>query len=159
MPLAPFIVQYRQALITAENPAKQSAADAAEAFCKASALFFQNATLTGIPMTGSALLPTALLAFYPPMTAAFQAKDAFSSAALMEAAFMAYLNAGVITWWPGLTSSIASVVPLAPILTALLAVPDPSNVSAKGKIANGIHQWLTTGPKVFLNPSGTAFFV
>jgi hypothetical protein len=158
MPLSPFISTFRSDLIAAENPAKASAADAAAAFSKAVALFFQNATLTGIPMAGSAMMPSALGALTSLITTSFQAKDAASSAGLMEAAFMAYLNAGVATWWPGLVSAVASVQSLASILTASLAAPDPSNDSAKGKLANGIFQWLTTGPQVTLNPTGTAFF-
>jgi hypothetical protein len=157
--LTPFIGDYTANLLEMGNPPRTTSAECAEAFSKASALFFQNATLTGVPMLGSSLLPSAYSLLYGGMLPAFEATDPVSGCGLMELAFTAYFNAGVITWWPGMVLSIASVIPLATILIPPLSVMRTSTVEAMTLMANLLNTWITTGPKIFLNPTGVAFFV
>lgn len=160
MPLSPYISTFTSDLIKAEDPPKTSEAEAAAAFSAAFASFFQNATVAGATMAGTSKIPSAYNALKNLLTTAFKATDPASSAKLMETAFLAYLNAGITTWWSAITATaVASVVPLADILTQALAVPEPDNNVAKAKIANSINTWLTTGAQVSYGSSLTAFFV
>jgi hypothetical protein len=158
--LTAFLPNFTQSLINAETPGKTSNAEAAAEFSRAFALFFQNASILGtLPVPpGGALLPSALGALQGILASSFAAIDAASSSSLMQAAFLAYLNAGVTTWWAGVATGVVVVVPLNTFIVSALAIPDPLQSSAKAKLAAGICTWLTTGLLVNLTPSGTSNF-
>jgi hypothetical protein len=142
-------------LIKAEDPGSKTAAEAAKKFADAFISFFGNAQVNGTPANPAILKsPAAVNALVGGLTSAFKATDAKSVCDLMEAAFFAYWNAGPIQAMFTTTPTIASIAPGGPLSSNMssISAPDPSQSSAKGKVASAISTWLTTQPTIAMTP-------
>jgi len=156
MALSAFESQFAQALINAETPGSTSAAQAAQKFADAFINFFANAQVNAVPANLPILKsPAAVSALVGGLTSAFQATGGASAVCdLMEAAFFAYWNAGPLPAMFTTTPLIASIAPGGPLSSNMSAIsaPDPSQSSAKAKVAAAISLWLTTQPTIAMTP-------
>ena len=151
MPLSAAITPFAKNLVAAEEhePPASSPAEAAHLFADAFTSYFANAMVGGLPLIpGANLLPQAVKALEGGLTAAFaQPQLGPASAALMQLAFDAYLNAAPISaMWP-----IASaIVPLPSgtlmgfMLVAGLGGIFPENLSTKIMVATGITTYFSS---------------
>lgn len=168
MPLAPFTSSFVDALIKGEKAPVTSVAEAAQKFADSFVGYFEKVGITypspGSPtpiIPGSARLPQATKALVGGLTTAFSAKTAADVMSLMEVAFFAYWNAAPISAMFAVAASIAPTTPLSSFMSNL-STPDPSQASAKGKLAADLTSWLCAGPLITLvspTPGGTANFI
>jgi len=157
MALSAFVSKFAKDLEKAETPGAASAAEAAQKFSDAFIAFFENAQVNGAPMNpGTSQI--ARSALVSGVQAAFEATGGPTAVCdLLEAAFFAYWNGTPITAMFTPTPTIASIAPGGKLSTAMssISAPDPSQPSAKGKVANAILKWLTTpgsGPVIAITP-------
>lgn len=156
MALSAFESQFAQALVKAEDPGSTSAAQAAQKFADAFINFFAKAQVNGVPANMAILQsPAAVNALVGGLTSAFEATGGPTAVCdLMEAAFFAYWNAGPIQAMFTTTPTIASIAPGGPLSSSMSSIssPDPSQSSAKAKVAAAISLWLTTQPTIAMTP-------
>ena len=156
MALSAFESQFANALIKAETPGSKTAAEAAQKFADAFINFFANAQVNFMPANMAVLQsPAAVSALVGGLTSAFEATGGPSAVCdLMEAAFFAYWNAGPLSAMFTTTPTIASIAPGGPLSSNMssISAPDPSQDSAKAKIAAAISTWMTTQPTIAMTP-------
>lgn len=156
MALSAFESQFAQALVKAEDPGSTSAAQAAQKFADAFINFFAKAQVNGVPANMAILQsPAAVNALVGGLTSAFEATGGPTAVCdLMEAAFFAYWNAGPLQAMFTTTPTIASIAPGGPLSSNMSSIssPDPSQSSAKAKVAAAISTWLTTQPTISISP-------
>jgi hypothetical protein len=156
MALSAFESQFADALVKAETPGSQTAAEAAQKFADAYINFFAKAQVN-FTSANMAILqsPAAVSALVGGLTSAFEATGGPSAVCdLMEAAFFAYWNAGPIQAMFTTTPTIASIAPGGPLSSNMSSIssPDPSQNSAKAKVAAAISLWMTTQPTIAMTP-------
>jgi len=160
MPLPAGLSQFVLDLKAYDQKPLAQPVDAATAFTDIFATFFGYASLNGTPITmGTNLSPAAKQAMVGPLTQAFTAPlDPASSGALMEAAFLAYLNSGISSMWPIANSVAGKPAPLN-LMSNLGSIASPGAATPKSDLANGIMAWLQGGAQATLSISPwTAFF-
>lgn len=150
-----------QGLIAVETPhPPKTTRENAQGFAKAYSEFLYKGSVNGAPMTYASLKgpgPQKLL--LNSLVAAFTAKDPASISLGMQAATLAFLNAGpVATLWPTATG-ITVLTPLATFLVPTFTTPTGNRVAAKTLLAGQIHLWLTTGVQVTFPSPPPYFFV
>lgn len=156
MALSAFESQFASALVKAEDPGSTTAAEAAQKFADAFINFFAKAQVNGVPANMAILQsPAAVNALVGGLTSAFEATGGPTAVCdLMEAAFFAFWNAGPIQAMFTTTPTIASIAPGGPLSSNMSSIssPDPSQNSAKAKVAAAISLWLTTQPTIAMTP-------
>lgn len=156
MALSAFESQFASALVKAEDPGSTTAAEAAQKFADAFINFFAKAQVNGVPANMAILQsPAAVNALVGGLTSAFKATGGPTAVCdLMEAAFFAFWNAGPIQAMFTTTPTIASIAPGGPLSSNMssISAPDPSQNSAKAKVAAAISTWLTTQPTIAMTP-------
>lgn len=157
MALSAFESQFASALVKAEDPGSTTAAEAAQKFADAFINFFANAQVNGmLPNMAVLQSPAAVNALVGGLTSAFKATGGPTAVCdLMEAAFFAFWNAGPLqAMFSTVVPSIASIAPGGPLSSNMSSIssPDPSQNSAKAKVAAAISTWLTTQPTIAISP-------
>jgi len=159
MALAAGIASFAAELEAIEKVGYTTVGQGADAFASAFANFFGYATLTAIPIVpGTNIIPTTVAACTGPLIPAFTIPNTPAGSSLgMQAAFLAYINAGLPTMWPGIATGAS---PTGPTLdTYLVPIMVAGASSPKVKLATKITEWITTGAQIALSAGGTAFIV
>lgn len=152
MALADNIVGFATALSAA--PPAETVVLAAHAMAQQIAQHFAFATLDGVDIAlGSNLSPTAIQALTARLIVAFViSDDPTAAAAVMEQAFLDYLNNGPIAdMWPAAVEATKDGPDLNDIMLAATKGTEEIAILARMATATGLTQWITSSVKVELD--------
>jgi len=160
MSLSTNIPLFANILVGAYSLSAKNTSEVARNLAGAIAAHFAAATLDGIDITvGSNLSAPAIEALELGLIDAFSVvDDPEGAAALMEQAFLDYLNNGPInTMWPAAVVATKDGDNLHDVMEVIMAGTITLTSVAATRVATGLTQWITGSIKVELNETPARF--